>query len=196
MSLNEIDTTWKNTTGGHALSAADLANDSFHSELHNTTILLMRHAEKPADASNRDLSPAGFARAAMLADYIPKEFGRQPDFIFATADSKHSSRPRETVEPLSKESGVPIDSTYADANFDELAHDIENDPKYAGKFVVIAWHHGEIPDLARSLGAPDGTYPDPWPANRFDHVLKFNYGADGGTPEVTDVTELASSNLA
>jgi hypothetical protein len=186
MANNEIDS---KTDAAAAANPAIAANEAFHSELHNTTILLMRHAEKPGDSHNPDLSPAGFARAKELAKYIPKEFGRQPDFIFATSDSKHSSRPRETVEPLSKESGVPVETPYADKDFDKLAHDIENDPKYAGKFIVIAWHHGEIPNLADSLGAPEGTYPNPWPDDRFNHILEFQYGAHGGKPKVTDLTE-------
>ena len=76
-------------------------------------ILVMRHAEKPDDDNDPHLSPAGHACAEKLASHIPDTFGK-PDFIFAAADSKKSERPRETVEPLSKATGIPIDAKIAD----------------------------------------------------------------------------------
>jgi hypothetical protein len=55
-------------------------------------ILLMRHAERSADPLEPNLSPAGFDRAKKLASYLPATFGK-PDFLFASAVSKHSRRP-------------------------------------------------------------------------------------------------------
>jgi broad specificity phosphatase PhoE len=78
-----------------------------------TRILVMRHAEKSDDPTDPELTPAGRHRAESLATYIPNQFGR-PDFIFAASISKHSARPYETIKPLSKAIGVPIDATYAD----------------------------------------------------------------------------------
>jgi broad specificity phosphatase PhoE len=75
-------------------------------------ILVMRHAEKLADLTEPDLPPAGYARAVKLATYIPGTFGT-PDFIFSAAISKHSARPYETVEPLAKRTGKPINATIA-----------------------------------------------------------------------------------
>jgi len=63
------------------------------------TVLLTRHAEKPTDLLDPDLSDQGDDRAKRLVEYIPKTFG-QPDFIFAAASSKHSNRPYDTVAPL------------------------------------------------------------------------------------------------
>jgi phosphohistidine phosphatase SixA len=165
--------------------------NAFHSELHNATILLMRHAEKPDpdgpdDPKNPDLSDAGKARAQALADYIPAHFGK-PDFLFAAADSDSSARPRETLEPLSAKIGVDIDSSIKNKHFDELAKELD-DPKFDGKTIVIAWHHGNIPALAADLGAPKGSYPDHWSGKVFDQILEFHYGADG-TPTVQDITE-------
>ncbi len=62
-------------------------------------ILVMRHAEKPADPADPDLSSTGQERAAELAKYIPATFG-DLDFLFAAAISKHSARPFETVKPF------------------------------------------------------------------------------------------------
>jgi hypothetical protein len=70
-------------------------------------IILMRHADKPDDPDDPDLSSAGVVRAGHLATYIPQTFGK-PDYIIATAHSKHSDRPLETVEPLARAVGVPV----------------------------------------------------------------------------------------
>jgi hypothetical protein len=47
------------------------------------------------------------------------------------------------------------------------------DPKYDGKVVLIAWHHGKIPELARALGAKD--VPDKWDPAVFDRVWEITY---------------------
>ncbi len=67
----------------------------------------MRHADRPDDPDDPDLSSAGVVRAEHLATYIPQTFGK-PDYIIATARSKDSDRPLETVEPLVRAVGVPV----------------------------------------------------------------------------------------
>jgi broad specificity phosphatase PhoE len=83
-------------------------------------LLLMRHAEKTSDPKDPDLAEAGVRRAQELVDYIRDTFGT-PDFLFASAISKHSARPYETLKPLSKKTGIPIDTTYADQDYGALA---------------------------------------------------------------------------
>jgi phosphohistidine phosphatase SixA len=143
-------------------------------------LLVMRHAEKSADPSDPNLTPAGEARAKALADYIPNEFGA-PDFIFAAAISKHSARPYETVKPLSKRTGVPIDATIADQDYGFLASELLKDTDYAGKTGVVCWHHGNIPSLMHALGAPSNAYPDPWDPKVFNLILKVEFPAGGLT---------------
>jgi hypothetical protein len=46
------------------------------SDDHTRIILVMRHAEKPDDDTDLNLSPAGVARAKKLATYIPATFGK------------------------------------------------------------------------------------------------------------------------
>jgi broad specificity phosphatase PhoE len=146
----------------------------------------MRHAEKPEDLADPNLTPAGLARAKSLATYIPATFGK-PDFIFAAAISKHSARPYQTVQPLSQSTGVPIDATIADQDYGFLATQLLSSPAYAGKQGVVCWHHGNIPNLLHALGAKDGTYPDPWDRTVFDLILKIDF--PGAPPTVTKVTE-------
>lgn len=150
-------------------------------------ILLMRHAEKPDDLIDPHLSDSGQARAEKLADYVPKDLG-VPDFHCASAPSKHSVRPIETITPLSKKIGVPIDSTIADQDCPVLARELLTDPKYDGKLVLICWHHGHLPEFAFALGASGANVPNPWDPNVFNLVLKLDY-SEGSAPTVTQIKQ-------
>jgi phosphohistidine phosphatase SixA len=147
----------------------------------------MRHGEKPADPKNPDLSSAGLHRAEELAAYIPTTFGAL-DLLFASALSKHSARPYETIKPLAKKLGLAIDASYADQDYGALAAELLGDQRYAGKRIAVAWHHGNIPSLAQALGAARGDYPDPWNPAIFHLILKFEW-RQGAPPLVTQVTE-------
>src|SRR6202790_2332164 len=155
----------------------------------NARILLMRHAEKTGDPMDPHLSQDGCARAAKLADYIPETFGI-PQFLIATSISKHSIRCIETIQPLSAKIAVPIESTYADQDYGALASQLLSEPRYAdaGALIVVCWHHGNIPSMARALRAKAGGYSDPWDAGVFNQILSLTYSG-GGEPEVTTLTE-------
>jgi phosphohistidine phosphatase SixA len=144
-------------------------------------IILMRHADKTDDPDDEDLSEAGHARAEHLATYIPQTFGK-PDFIIATAHSKHSNRPRETVEPLADALGMKVLHDFENRDFADLIQEIFDDPGYKGKTLVICWHHGNLPAIAALLGAPAGSYPDPWPEDAYNLVLDLQYDPNSGSP--------------
>lgn len=150
-------------------------------------ILVMRHAEKPSDPKCPDLSAAGRTRAERLADYVPATFGK-PDFLFASALSKHSARPIETITPLSQKIDVPIDTTFADQDYRALADDLLSQPSFAGKLVLVCWHHGNIPSLMLSLGAKPGTFRDPWDPTVFNLVLQLGFTV-AEHPDTGQVTE-------
>jgi hypothetical protein len=141
------------------------------------TILMIRHAAKLTDG-RIDLSPAGFARAKALPELFggvgaaaPHNLPR-PDFLFATHQSKKSNRPVETITPLSEALKLPISAEIEDDDFATLAKELLSG-RYAGKVVLVAWHHGKIPAFARALGA---TPPyDPWPDTQFDRVWRIDY---------------------
>jgi broad specificity phosphatase PhoE len=150
-------------------------------ETYPARILIIRHAEK-ADNDSVDLSEKGKQRARALPDLFKKSERRRrtlpsPDFIFATKDSKESHRPRETVKPLAKRLGLKINDDYANKDFAKLAHALLHDPRYAGKTVLICWHHGTIPELAAKLQAPDA--PRHWEPRGFDRVWSIDYDKTG-----------------
>ena len=83
-------------------------------------ILLMRHAEKPLDPRDPELSDAGKARADALARYIPQDVAK-PDFLFAPAASKYSVRPIQTLTPLSERFSLPLNTGIADQDYPVLS---------------------------------------------------------------------------
>ena len=146
----------------------------------------MRHAEKPADVHDPDLSPAGRQRAGLLVDFIQETFAL-PAFLFASAESKHSRRPIETLEPLSNNCGVSIDSSFADQDYAALAHELLKHNRYEDKLSVICWLHGNIPSIGHALQVPDGAYPDPWDRDVFNLILDVKCAS--GQPSVQKVKE-------
>ena len=151
--------------------------------------MIIRHAEKPPGAKaekDPNLSSRGYERASALAKVIPERFPK-PDFLIATKRTKSSNRPVETITPLSTALHEPIESTFKDEAFERLAHSVLTNPKYAGKVVLIAWHHGKIPELAKALGVKDA--PDKWNSRVFDRVWQITY--DHGTATWKDLPEAA-----
>jgi hypothetical protein len=153
------------------------------------TVMLIRHAEKLTDGE-MDLSAAGFARAKALpqlfggADATAPHNLPRPDFLFATHVSKHSNRPVETITPLSAALGLPISHEVDDKDFAALAKELLSG-KYAGKVVLVAWHHGSIPAFARALGVVPPY--DPWPETQFDRVWRIDYA--GGKATLRDLPQ-------
>ncbi len=142
-------------------------------------VILMRHAEKPVgDTKSPDLTETGFARARALPTLFipvpgtgPAKFPK-PDAIFASAPSKHSNRPVETVTPLAQALHLRIQDDYADLETGPLARKVLSGA-YAGKVVVIAWHHGELPHLAEAFGVQD--VPHHWDPDVFDRIWEIRW---------------------
>ena len=97
-----------------------------------------------------------------------------PNFIFATARSKHSKRPIETVTPLATALNLPINDRFADRDPDikMMAGAILNELAFAGKIVLICWHHGKIPDIVKALGI---SQPPKWDGKVFDRIWQVTF---------------------
>jgi hypothetical protein len=159
--------------------------------LENTTVLIIRHAEKPA--SGDGLTPAGEARAEAYVNYFQnytvagEPFG--VDHLFAAADSKGSKRPRLTLTPLSRATGLAINQPFTDKQFQELARELQTRPH--GKHIIICWHHGEIPGLLQALGArPEQLlHKGKWPDEVFGWVIQLRYDENGRLMEAKRINE-------
>jgi broad specificity phosphatase PhoE len=84
--------------------------------LARSTVLLIRHAEKPD--GGKGLSPMGQARADAYAAYFPSlPLDRTGfDHLFVSTDSSNSERPVLTLTPLAKRLDMIIATPYADAD--------------------------------------------------------------------------------
>jgi hypothetical protein len=149
--------------------------------LANNTILIIRHSEKPDTGAG--LNAAGEARAHLYSKYFQpfQEEGLsiQVDSLYAGADSKNSLRPRLTLEPLSKSSGMPLHSNIATKDSELLVQTLRTEAH--GQHPLIAWRHGEMSTLLRAFGAsPEELLPNgQWPDEVFDWVIVLNIGPDG-----------------
>ncbi len=151
------------------------------SPLSDVTILIIRHAEKPEFGLG--LSPEGEARARAYVHYFQDlQFDSKPlrpEYIVAADDSEHSQRSRLTVGPLAKALGLKPDLRFQAKESQVLAHELQTTAH--GKVILICWHHREIPDLLRALGAdPEHLLPHgQWPAQQFGWVLRLKYNHEG-----------------
>ncbi len=109
-----------------------------------------------------------------------------PNFIFATESSKHSKRPVETVTPLATALTLPINDRFTDddADIKKMTNAILNEIGFAGKVVLICWHHGRIPDVAKALGI---TKPPKWDGKVFDRVWQITFPR--GKASLTDLPQ-------
>jgi hypothetical protein len=149
--------------------------------LKDAVVLIIRHAEKPAEG--QELTAAGYQRAQAYVKYFGdfQMEGRalKLDALFAAADSKKSRRPRLTLEPLSRALNLPLDTGFKDKAPELLADELKSKPH--GRAILICWHHGKIPELIRALGAdPDALLPNgKWPDTEFGWVIELRYDGEG-----------------
>ncbi len=170
--------------------------DGNSSALKNAVILIIRHAEQPADGNG--LSPAGEARAKAYVNYF-KNFtvdGKplKLDQLFAAKDSSSSHRPHLTIEPLAKDLGLKIDSRFKNNQFSQLIDDIQNQPH--GTNILICWHHGNIPQLLRALGVDPNSLlrKGKWPNDEYDWLIELRYDENGHLLESKRINENLSSD--
>jgi broad specificity phosphatase PhoE len=140
---------------------------------HPARIFIIRHAEKPMDDRDPGLSKAGRRRASQLPRLFDAGRLPKPQFIFAARNSKQSHRSVETARPVAEALDLPLDTTFRNEAFMDLAKELSRE-RYDGKTILIVWHQGTIPALARALGATHA--PKNWRVAVFDRVWEISYG--------------------
>jgi hypothetical protein len=101
-----------------------------------------------------------------------------PDFLFAAQSSTSSHRPKETITPLSQALNLTIGTPFSDKQYTQQADEILNNPNtYAGKVVLICWHHGKAPDLAEAFNVPHADVKPwkPWDSTVFDLIFQITW---------------------
>lgn len=149
--------------------------------LSGLTVLIIRHAEKPASGSG--LSAEGQQRAEAYVKYFEslRLDGQRVhlDYIVAADDSEHSQRSRLTVEPLARALGLKPDLRFQARRPEDLGWELKS--RAHGKTILVCWHHREIPGLLAELGVdPERLLPQgEWPAQQFGWMLRLRYDQEG-----------------
>jgi len=67
---------------------------------------------------------------------------------------------------------VPLNDGFADneASIKKMTDAILND--YPGDIILVCWHHGKIPDIAKALGI---SRPPKWDGKVFDRVWQITF---------------------
>lgn len=156
------------------------------------TIVLIRHGEKPKGGLGR-LDCRGLSRANALPPVLAKQFGRF-DAIFAPDPERQKKdegikyrylRPLETVAPLSKATGVPVETQFGYKEIDKLEKALQS-PDYRSATLLIAWEHKQLVKLARNLLDHHGGDPrqvEKWPGNDFDSIYVVRIVRDGSATQ-------------
>lgn len=165
------------------------------------TVLILRHCEKYGNTldehGDAHCSYIGYQRAA----FLPTLFGTRwplPSALLSmtTIRGQHSNfREVETLRPLSKLTGVPIElmgqstRAVADSVFETLRRG-----DLCGKLVVLCWKHEHIPKLSNHLGCgpQDGCLTE-YPETTFDQVWELKYVFE--PPMLQDAMEEPTSPL-
>jgi hypothetical protein len=170
-----------------------------------TTIMLIRHAEKPDDEDGgvdqkgkpdkHDLIVRGWQRAGALVQFFanprdPNGPIKPPATIFATEPSSQtaSKRPLDTVTPLAEFLSIDIDSDITEG----AEQDLVDQAVASTGVVLIAWHHEAIPKIA-NLILQNQTAPQKWPGDRFDVVWIFSRAAANGPWTLSQAPQLLLS---
>jgi hypothetical protein len=119
-------------------------------------IVVIRHAEKPADPADKNLSEPGRRRAESLVKFFKdnaelKKFD-PPAAIYATGLGKggKGQRCQQTIKPLAASLGLPVLTPFKAEDAAELAREVLREAKL--KTIVICWTKERIPELMASLG--------------------------------------------
>ncbi len=150
----------------------------------DTTIVIVRHAEKPAQGLGQ-LSCQGLNRALALPAVLLSRYGN-PSAIYAPnpAIKKNDKgvayayiRPLATIEPLAIRAGLPVNLDWGLADISVLAEQllVQNEGT-----LIVAWehHYGEklAKHLLSALGSDPAQVPD-WDDADFDSIFVIRVGA-------------------
>jgi len=132
--------------------------------------IILRHAEKPADDSDRHLSPKGYRRAEALAHFFTssgftRHFGTPAALYASNSEGGRSKRSIETLKPTAHALDLDIERSYYKGDENSVIREAMRATSLRGKTVVISWPHEGIPRLAESIGV---AAPAEWPKGVFN----------------------------
>lgn len=141
-------------------------------------VIVIRHAEKPDDDHEPDLSERGRERAAELPSLFAQNsvLREQPhiDVIYAMKAPKvgGTRRPMQTVQPLSRALHLNVNNEIQHVQINEFIEFIKTNPELDGKVVLICWNREGPPAFAEGFGVSD--IPK-WKKKTFDRFWVFDF---------------------
>ncbi len=133
----------------------------------DTTVVMVRHAEKVSNEPDAALSEAGLRRAQALVAQL-RTF--KPTVLFAS----ERRRTQQTLAPTAKSLGLqPLirPSNAPEALAQEMLRD------HRGKVILLAWHHGPHEPFVRALGV-QGPLPI-WTSSTYDRIWVISLPTQG-----------------
>jgi len=151
----------------------------------NTTIILVRHAEKAAEpVADPPLTAAGAARAEALADVV-RDAG-----IKAIVTTQYQ-RTRQTVAPTAAKLGIAAEVIPAQLSARATVDTIF--ARHRGQTVLVSGHSNTVPGLVAALGAPqpadicdsgyDNIFVVTVPASGAPSVARLHFGIPTQCPK-------------
>jgi hypothetical protein len=168
----------------------------------DTTIVIVRHGEKPAQGLGQ-LSCQGLNRALALPGVLLARYGN-PAAIYAPNPAIKKAdkgvpyayvRPLVTIEPLAIQAGLPVNVDWA---MDEVSRLAEQLLAQSDGTLIVAWEHHYGEKLARHLLAALGGNPaqvSAWDDADFDsiYVVRIS-GSEQGKRHATFAREREGLN--
>lgn len=162
----------------------------------DTTIVIVRHGEKPARGLGQ-LSCKGLNRSLALPPVLIARYGK-PVSIYAPnpAIKKMDKgsyyayvRPLATIEPLAIRAGIPVNLDWGMTDTRKLAEALL---AQTGGTQVVAWEHHVAPTLAKellaALGGNQAEVPD-WSDADFDSIYVIRVAVRGNERHATFAVE-------
>ncbi len=156
-------------------------------------VMIIRHGEKPdgsepgvdagGEQDDSSLTAVGWDRAHRLVGLFDPAQGpvrpglARPAAIYAAGvtGEAEGQRTRETVTPLARALGIPLNTDLGRSDEKELAKDVADQPGPT----LICWQHGGIPEIVAAFPHVTPGPPQVWPDDRFDVVWTLTKTPDG-----------------
>jgi hypothetical protein len=149
----------------------------------DTTIVIIRHGEKPAQGLGQ-LTCQGLNRSLALAPRLLASYGK-PVALYATNPAQKKKdhgipyayvRPLATIEPLAIRSGMPVNLDFGMTDIEPLAAQLTA----TSGTKVVAWEHHWA-----QMGANPASVPR-WADDDFDSIFVIRENdSEGGSRQVT-----------
>ena len=162
----------------------------------STTILIIRHADKPVDgrpagvdaegvSDDKSLTPFGWQRAGVWAELFARPPGgtsliATPICIYASAPATEheratggggskSRRPLETVTSAAERLGLTVNLQFGKGGETGLAAELDSIEGVA----LVCWQHENIAAIANAVAPRVAGIPAAWPEDRFNVVFRL-----------------------